>query len=699
VAPDGTAGLVPSMRAALRAGDPLPRSIAKFFATKRLAELVRAAGPPLLFGVRLWAAVCLALYVAFWLQLDNAYWAGTSAALVCQPLLGASLRKGWFRLVGTVVGAVTIVVLTACFPQDRMAFLVGLALWGGACAFVATLLRNYAAYSAALAGYTAAIIASDQLGATGGLNGQAFMLAVTRVSEISIGIVSAGIVLAGTDLGGARRRLATLFAGLIAGIADNFATTLASAGPEPPDTQPMRRDFLRRVIDLDPIIDQTVGESSQIRYHSPALQSAADGLFAALAGWRAMAIHAARFPDGQMQAEAGAVLQCLPHPLPDQAGPARWLADPTGRLQSCEAAASRLLTFPADTPSQRMLADKAAEVLVGLSHALNGIALLVADPAQPPSRRRGTARLRVADWLPAMVNAGRAFVTIAAVALWWIVTEWPSGATAIAWAAIAVILMAPRADQAYAGALRFAVGNALAAVLAAILAFAVLPQQQTFVGFSIALAAYMVPVGALMAQPWQAALFAPMVGNFLPMLGPANQMSYDPGQFYNAALALVGGCAAAAASFRLLPPLRPAWRARRLLALTLRDLRHLAAGRAHGDWEGHIVGRLSAMPEQATPLQRAQLLAAKSMGTEIIQLRQSTHRLGLSAGLGPALAAVAQGDCASATAHLARVDAALAADGADGAGPQTLLRVRGSILVMSELLTQHAAYFSAGAPG
>jgi len=36
-------------------------------------------------------------------------------------------------------------------------------------------LRNFAAYSAALAGYTAAIIASDQLGATGGPNGQAFM--------------------------------------------------------------------------------------------------------------------------------------------------------------------------------------------------------------------------------------------------------------------------------------------------------------------------------------------------------------------------------------------------------------------------------------------------------------------------------------------------------------------------------------------
>src|ERR1700755_355762 len=105
-----------------------------------LIDALRAAGPPLLFGLRLWASVSLALYVAFWLQLDNAYWAGTSAALICQPHLGASLRKGWFRMVGTFIGAVVIVVMTACFPQDRLLFLTSLALWGGACAFAATLL-------------------------------------------------------------------------------------------------------------------------------------------------------------------------------------------------------------------------------------------------------------------------------------------------------------------------------------------------------------------------------------------------------------------------------------------------------------------------------------------------------------------------------------------------------------------------------
>src|SRR5208337_702377 len=177
-----------------------------------LVDAAWAAGPPLLFGLRLWASVCLALYVAFWLELDNAFWAGTSAAIVCQPQLGASLRKAWFRMVGTIVGAIMIVVLNACFPQNRIAFLTLLALWLAICAFAATLMRNFASYAAALAGYTAAIIAADTLGATGGPDGQVFMLAVTRASEICIGIVCAGIVLAGTDFGGSQRQLAALFA-------------------------------------------------------------------------------------------------------------------------------------------------------------------------------------------------------------------------------------------------------------------------------------------------------------------------------------------------------------------------------------------------------------------------------------------------------------------------------------------------------
>lgn len=667
-----------------------------------LANPVRTAGPPLLFGLRLWASVCLALYVAFWLELDNALWAGITAAFVCQPQLGASLRKGWYRMIGTLVGAIVIVVLVACFPQDRAPLLVGLALWGAACALVATLLRNVASYAAALAGYTAFIIAGDEFGATGGPAGQVFMLAITRATETCIGIVCAGVVLAGTDLGGAPRRLAASFAALSAEVMSGFATTLARAGSESPTMQPVRRALIRRVIALDPAIDEALGESSRLRYHSPVLQMAVDGLFAALTSWRTVAVHLARLPYDEARQEADTILQSMPQELrstPALREPARWLADPVRLRRIYTSATHTLIALPADTPSLRLLGDQTAKVLTGISHVLDGLALLVDDPARPRERRRGV-QLRVPDWLPSLVNAGRAFVTIGTAELFWVITAWPDGAMAITFTAIGVLLFSPIADQAYARATSFMVGTILAAVFAAIVKFAVLPGLETFAGFTLIMGLYLVPAGALMAQPWQTAMFTAMAVLFVPLVAPANQMTYDPGQFYNATLAIVAGIGIAALSFRLLPPLSPALRTSRLLALTLRDLRRLAVDSIpwkHDDWAGRVYGRLSVLPDQAEPLQRAQLVAALCVGTEIIQLRRFARQLGLDSDLDAAFEALAKGNSAIAVARLARLDHLLASR----PGPWTsdVLRARGNILAISEALTQHASFLDTGVSG
>jgi uncharacterized membrane protein YccC len=602
-------------------------------------------------------------------------------------------------LIGTVIGAVAIVVLTACFPQDRALFLIGLALWGAGCALVSTLLKNFAAYSAALAGYTVAIIASDQLGATGGPNGQAFMLAVYRASEICIGIVSAGIVLAGTDFGQAQRRLAALLAAISSEITGRFARTLAVAGANFDETQKVRRELLRRVIALDPVIDEAFGESSQLRYHSPVLQTAVHGLSAAVASWRAVAVHLRSLSAVRARQESDAVLQGVPEELrsaPEQGDPARWAADPVGLRRICEAAVRRLIALSASTPSLRLLADQTAEVLAGISHALNGLALLVADPARrvPWGSR---VRLRVPDWLPALVNAGRAFVVIGAAELFWIVTEWPNGAQAIEFVAIIVILFAPRADEAYGAAMGFMIGTSLTAVFAAIVAFALLPNRETFPAFSLAIGLVLVPAGAGMAQSWQTVMFTAMAFNFVPLLAPANQQTYDTQQFYNTASAIVIGVGVGACSFRLIPPLSPAFRTRRLLGLTLRDLRRLARvriWRKPEDWQDRMYGRLLALPDAAGPLPGAQILAALSVGTGIIQLRRVARSMDLGPDLNAALKALRRGDIALTTARLDRLDGALAVRLGSAA-----LQARARVLAMKEVLTQHAAYFEAGESG
>jgi Predicted membrane protein len=668
-----------------------------------LPDVLDAAGPPLLFGLRLWASVCLALYVAFWLQLENAFWAGTTAALVCQPQLGASLRKGWYRMVGTVVGAVAIVVLTACFPQDRVIFLLGLALWGAVCTFVATLLRNYAAYAAALAGFTAAIIASDQLGATGGLDGQAFMLAVTRVSEICLGIVCAGVVLAGTEFGSSRRGLAKTMAAVSAEIASRFVRTLARLDRERLSTQALRRDLYRRVIALDPVIDAAIGESSAIRYHSPVLQAAVDGMLAALAGWRTVAVRLGRLRDHGGGQEADIVLQHVPAALRSSSvpgEPAAWLADPLHLSRLCEIGVRALNDLSAPTPSLRLIADRTASVLTGLARALAGLALLVAEPRHLGSPRE-TYRFYVPDALPALANAGRAFVAIGATALLWIVTAWPNGGLALVFAAASVAVFAPRADEAYASAMMFMIGTALAAVCAALLAFAVLPQFVTFAGLALVIGLYLVPVGALMAQPWQPVMFAAMAGNFVPLLAPSNQMSYDTLAFYNSALAIVVGCGIAALSFRLLPPLSPALRTRRILSLSRRDLRRMATNRRPPPidaWEGRMYSRLAALPNEASPLQRAQLITALSVGSDILQLREMGVRLAVTADLDDALQSFADGRSAIAIAQLRQWDRRLASHPAAAAGTTTILRARGLVLTLCDALADYGSFFDESVP-
>ena len=309
--------------------------------------------------------------------------------------------------------------------------------------------------------------------------------------------------------------------------------------------------------------------------------------------------------------------------------------------------------------------------------------------------------LHVPDWLPALINGGRAFVAISAVEVFWIVTEWPNGALAITFTAIPVLLLAPRADAAYAQAVRFTIGTALAAVCAAIILFAVLPQLETFAGLSMAMALYLVPVGMLMAQasPAMFILVTAMSANFVPLLAPANQMSYDTLQFYNSALAIIAGAGVAALSFRLLPPLSPAFRVERLLELTLRDLRRLATanvGRLPADWEGHIYKRLVAMPDEAEPLQRAQLITALSLGREIIELRRVAPQLGLATDLDAALEPFAQGNSAAAVAGLERLDHRLAS--LTESDPQTLLILheRARILLICDALMEHRAYFDGG---
>jgi uncharacterized membrane protein YccC len=422
------------------------------------------------------------------------------------------------------------------------------------------------------------------------------------------------------------------------------------------------------------------------------------GLFRALDGWRGIAAHLSRLSDNLNPQETETILRSIPLELRSAGAPSRWLADPVALRRACAEAVHRLVALPARTPSLRLLADESAKVLDGIVRALEGLALLVDAPYWPWSDHR-SSRPSVSDWLPAFVNAARAFAVIATVELFWVATAWPNGASTFVISAIVLLLLSPRGDVAYGAAIAFSVGIAICIVVAAIIKFAVLPAFETFPALCLALGLYLVPAGFALAssrKPAAIAVFTAISINVMPLLAPTNQMSYDPGQFYNSALAIASGCLVAPLAFSLLPPLSPAFRARRLLSLTLRDLRRRAIvlpPARLADWEGLMYGRLAALPDQAEPLQRTQLLAALSVGSEIIHLRNLAARVGAAAALDAAFAAFAQGSSGLAIARMRQLDRQLASAFDGGADEAAALRARSRILVICEALSEHASYF------
>jgi hypothetical protein len=96
---------------------------------------------------------------------------------------------------------------------------------------------------------------------------------------------------------------------------------------------------------------------------------------------------------------------------------------------------------------------------------------------------------------------------------------------------------------------------------------------------------------------------------------------------------------------------------------------------------------------------RAQLLAAFSVGSEIIWLRGIARSLELGSALDRALAAIGRGNSAAATAQLGRLDHDLTSMPRTGAAASLVLGIRARILALSEVLTDHAEYFDAGVRG
>jgi uncharacterized membrane protein YccC len=232
------------------------------------------------------------------------------------------------------------------------------------------------------------------------------------------------------------------------------------------------------------------------------------------------------------------------------------------------------------------------------------------------------------------------------------------------------------------------------AVLSTILMFGILPKVITFPTLCLTLGLVLVPLGVLNARGWKPMFTFAAAVNLLPMLGITNGMTYDASGFWNGVVAILAGIAFGVVAMLVIPPLSPAIRTQRLLALMLRDFRRLVRRATPGksaDWENRGVARLLAMPDKAEAQERAELAAIVAVGKEIVRFRQIAPRFVPSAMVDAALAPLAEGRSGEAIARLDDIDRQVAA--LPRARSRILLSLRSSIMVISGQLGEFASCF------
>lgn len=83
---------------------------------------MKATRPQWRYALRNGIAMCLALTVAYYLNLDEPYWAMTSAAVVSFPTVGGVISKSLGRIAGSLLGATAALIIAGHTLNDPWLF-------------------------------------------------------------------------------------------------------------------------------------------------------------------------------------------------------------------------------------------------------------------------------------------------------------------------------------------------------------------------------------------------------------------------------------------------------------------------------------------------------------------------------------------------------------------------------------------------
>lgn len=549
---------------------------------------------PILFSVNCYIATMVTMLIAFSLDLKSPGWAMTTVYLTSQPLSGVLRAKAVYRAIGTFIGGAAMVAIVPNLVDAPELTTLAIILWVALCVFVSLLDRTPRSYMFVLSGYTAALIGFPSVLAPGTV----FDTAVSRVEEITLGVICAAIVhsvvfpisafsafgeKSRSAMADARRWLADGVVRQATPQAEMERRRIAAditelyllgtslrfdTSPHHPDIGIIRA-FDRKIVALLPLVSAVEDRLTVLRSLGPL--------------------------DAKLSQVLAGVHDWLVSKVADDLHRAAELKD------ACVAA----------TPAVRQQSSWADLVTVNLTVRLIelieswqgclGFAAYLADPTQTPSPDIRTAAAQIGP-KPMHTDPGIAFLSAlgAAVAMGlcaflWIATAWPEGAGAVAFAAVSCTLFASL-DDPTPTIRNIAVLLALCIPIVIVYQFFVLPAIDGFVLLCAVLAFALIPAGLLMAIPAYAPIGLALALGFCVEMNLQTSYTADLATILNTNSAFVFGGVAALVVTRLMRVIGTQTSARRLMRAIYRDLGELADGRrlpTRDQWASRMLDRVA----------------------------------------------------------------------------------------------------------
>ncbi len=536
-------------------------------------DWARSDGVTWVYIFKVLLAAFLTLWLAMRLELPQPRTAMITVFIVMQPQSGQVFAKSFYRFLGTLTGSAVMVALIALFAQNTELFLGSLAIWVGICSAGAARYRNFRAYGFVLAGYTAAMVGLPALAHPDG----AFMAAVWRVLEISLGILCATLVSAAilpqTASAAMRNALYQRF-----GVFALFVTDGLRGRSQCEAFEASNVRFIAEAVGLEGLRSVTVFEDPHMRRRNGRLSRLNSEFMSITTRFNALHQLLERLRSSDADHAVAAIkpgLQDLAEVLDGFSG--RALTSPDAvqlvtALNACkEALPARVRSlraaFQESHPSEAQLLDfhTAYELLYRFVDDLHGYAQTHASLADHSHIREHWDEpfTPQTNWMASAASGIRAAFILVVLGSYWVATAWPSGATMTLIAAATVGLSAATPNPKRM-AFQMACGTLLGALIGFFEMFFVFPWIDGFALLCVMLAPVIVLGSFLSSRPQYAGVGLGLLIFFSTGSVPDNLTVYNPYAFINDYIAMVLGMLVCAAAGAIILPPNSRWLWRRL---------------------------------------------------------------------------------------------------------------------------------------